>query len=83
MVQEMASGFSLFEKALLDFVTWDLNLEQYTKVAAAIENAVHHYRDIYDKTKTRAATSISLDHCFKGVDAIGSSRTYVVSVRCE
>ena len=31
----------------------------------------------------RAATSTSLDHCFKGVDAVESSRTYVVSVRCE
>ena len=51
MVQEMARGFSLFEEALLDFVAQDPNLEQHTKVAAAIQNAVHCYCVIYDKKK--------------------------------
>ena len=43
MVQEMARGFSLFEEALLGFVAQDPNLEQHTKVAAAIQNAVQDF----------------------------------------
>ena len=37
----------------------------------------------HDWSDLAAATSMSLDHCFKGVDAIESSRMYVMSVRCE
>ena len=51
MVQEMARGVSLFEEALLGFVAQDPNLEQHTKVAAAIQKAVHCYCVIYDKKK--------------------------------
>ena len=35
-MQEMARGFSLFEEALLVFEAQDRNVEQYTKVAAAV-----------------------------------------------
>ena len=38
--QEMARGFSLFEEALLVFEAHDLNVERYTKVAAAIQDAI-------------------------------------------
>ena len=51
MIQEKAKGVSLFEEALLGFVAQDPNLEQHTKVAAAIQNAVHCYCVIYDKKK--------------------------------
>ena len=50
-MQEMARGFSLFEEALFVFEAQDLNVEQYTKVAAATQNAVHSYRVIYDERK--------------------------------
>ena len=40
MTQEMARGFSLFEEALLVFEAHDLNVERYTKVAAAIQDAI-------------------------------------------
>ena len=38
--QEMARGFSLCEEALLVFEAQDPNVEQYTKVAAAVQNAI-------------------------------------------
>ena len=37
-LQEMARGFSVFEEALLVFEAQDLNVERYTKVAAALQN---------------------------------------------
>ena len=61
-MQEMARGFSLFEEALLVFEAQDLNVEQCTKVAAAVQNAIQCYRIIYDEKK-RATTQTSLD-CF-------------------
>ena len=39
-MQEMARGFSLFEKTLLVFEAPDPNTEWYMKVPAAIQNAV-------------------------------------------
>ena len=71
--QEVARGFSLFEEALLVFETEDLNIERYTKVAAAIQNAIQCYRVIYDEKK-RATTQTSLDYFFKRVDRIESSK---------
>ena len=50
-MQEMARGFSLFEEALLIFEAQDLNVERYTKVAAAIQNAIQCYYVIYDEKK--------------------------------
>ena len=50
-MQEMARGFSLFEEALLVFEAQDLNVERYTKVAAAVQNAIQCYHVIYDKKK--------------------------------
>ena len=73
MSQEMARGFSLFEEALLVFEAQDPNEEQYTKVAAAIQNVIQCYRVIYDK-KERATTRTSLDHFFKRADRIESSK---------
>ena len=49
--QEMARGFSLFEETLLVFKAQDLNVELYTKVAAAVQNAVQCYSIIYDEKK--------------------------------
>ena len=72
-MQEMARGFSLFEEALVDFEAQDLNVERYTKVAAAVQNAIQCYRVIYDKRK-RATTQTSLDHFFKRVDRLESSK---------
>ena len=53
--QEMARGFSLFEEALLVFEAQDLNVEWYTKVAAAIQNTIQCYSVIYEEKK-RATT---------------------------
>ena len=69
-MQEMARGFSLFKEALLVFEAQDPNVERYTKVAAAVQNAIQCYRVIYDEKK-RATTQTSLDHFFK--EGIGSS----------
>ena len=69
----MAKGFSLFEEALLVFEAQDPNLERYTKVAAAIQNAIQCYRVIYDEKKI-ATTQTSLDHFFKRADRIESSK---------
>ena len=69
--QEMARGFSLFEEALLVFEAQDLNIEQYTKGAATVQNAIQWYRVIYYEKK-RATTKTSLDHFFKRVGRIES-----------
>ena len=50
-MQEMARRFSLFEEVLLVFEAQDPNAEQYTEVAAAVQNAVQCYRVIYDEKK--------------------------------
>ena len=67
----MARGF--FEEALFVFETQDLNLEWYTKVAAAVQNAIQRYRVIYDEGK-RAATQMSWDHLLERGDRIETSR---------
>ncbi|KAJ8777715.1 hypothetical protein J1605_014368 [Eschrichtius robustus] len=72
-MQEMARGFSLFEEALLVFEAQDANTEWYTKVAAAVQNAIQCYCVIYDEKK-RAATQTSLNHFSKGVERIESSK---------
>ena len=69
--QEMARGFSLFEEALLVFEAQDPNVGQYTKVAAAVQDAIQCYHVIYDEKK-RATTQTSLDRFFKRVDRIES-----------
>ena len=70
--QEMARGFSLFEEALWVFEPYP-NVERYTKVAEAIQNAIQCYPVIYDEKK-RATTQTSLDCFFKRVDRIESSK---------
>ena len=57
---KMQRGFYFFEKALLVFEAWDLNLGWYRKVAGAVQNASQHYYSIYDE-KNRATTQMSLD----------------------
>ena len=69
----MAIGFSLFEEALLVFEARDLNIEWYTKVTAAVQNAIQCYRVIFDEKK-RATTQTSLDPFFKRADRIESSK---------
>ena len=71
--QKMAREASLFEEALLVFEAQDPNLEWYPKVAAAIQNAIQCYLVIYDEKK-RATTQTSMDHFFKRVDRINSSK---------
>ena len=71
--QEMARGFSLFEEALLVSEAQEPNVEWYTKVAAAVQNAIQCYCVIYDKKK-RVTTQTSLDHFFKRVDRVESSK---------
>ena len=73
MTQEMARGFSLFEEALLVFEAQDPNVEQYMKVAAAVQNAIQCYRVISDEKK-RATTQTSLDHFIKRVERIESRK---------
>ena len=71
--QETARGFSLFEVAPLVFEAQDLNVEQYTKVAEALQNAIQCYRVIYD-TKQRTTTQTSLDRFIKRVGRNESSK---------
>ena len=71
--QEIASGFSLFEEALLVFEAQDPNIEWYMKVAAAVQNAIQYYCVICDKRK-RATTQTSVDHFIRRVDRIESSK---------
>ena len=59
----MARGFSLFEEALLVFEAQDPKVEQYTKVAAAVQNAIQCSRVVYDEKK-RATTQTLLDCLF-------------------
>ena len=40
-----------FEEALLVFEAQDLNVEQYTKVAAVVQNAIQCYLVIYEEKK--------------------------------
>ena len=72
-MQDMAKGFSLCEEALSVFEAQDPNVERYMKVAAAIQNSIQCYHDIHDKEK-RTTTQTSLDHFFKRVDRIESSK---------
>ena len=72
-MQEMARGFSLFEEAMLVFEAQHLNVERYMKVSAAVQNAIQCYRVIYEEEK-RATTQTSLDHFFKRVDRMESSK---------
>ena len=55
----MARGFSVFEEALLAFEAQDLNIEWYTKGAAAVQNAVQCYCVIYDKKKKKKTIATS------------------------
>ena len=71
--QEMARRFSLFEEALLVFEAQDPNDEWYTNIAAAVQNAIQCYCVIYDQ-KRRATNQTSLDHFFKRVFRIESSK---------
>ena len=73
MTQEMARGFPLCQEALLVFEAQDLNIQRYTKVAAAVQNAIQCYHVIYGE-KRRATTQTSLDRFFKRVDRIESSK---------
>ena len=60
---ETGRGFSLFEEALLVFGPQDRNAEQYMKVVAAVQSAIHCYHVIYNKKKKKSTTQTSLD-CF-------------------
>ena len=71
--QETARGFSLFEAALLVFEAQDPNVEQYTKVAAAVQNTIQCYHVIYDEKK-RATAQTSPDRFFKRVHRTESSK---------
>ena len=53
-VKEIAKGLSLFEEALFIFEAQDPNVEQYTKIAADIQNAIQYYHIIYDETKKKS-----------------------------
>ena len=51
--------FSLFEGALLVFETHDLNIEQYVKGAAAIQNTIQCYSVNYDEKKKTSYPDIT------------------------
>ena len=63
----------LFEEALLLFETQGPNIERYMKVAAVVQNGDQGYRVIHDEKK-RTTIQISLDHFFKTVARIESSK---------
>ena len=48
-------------------------MEHHTNVTTPVQNAIQCYRVIYDEKK-RATTQKSLDHFFKKVDRIETSR---------
>ena len=52
------------EEALLAFEIQDLNLEWYTKVAAAVQNAIQRYRVIYEEGR-RATTQMPWNHFYQ------------------
>ncbi|KAG9486798.1 hypothetical protein GDO78_006932 [Eleutherodactylus coqui] len=54
----------VIEVSLALFESQDPNVEWYTRVAAAVHNALHCYRAIYDEKK-KATTQTSLDRFFK------------------
>ena len=47
--QEMVRGFCLFEEALLVLKAQEGNLQWFTEVATAIQNAIQCYCVIYEK----------------------------------
>ena len=49
----MARAFPLFEETLLVFEAQDSNVEQYTKAAAVVQNAILCYHVIYDQKKKK------------------------------
>ena len=71
--QEMARGFSLCEEALLVFEAQGPNVERYTKVAAAVQNAIQCYRVIYDEKK-KSCYPDTTGSFFKRVDRTESSK---------
>ena len=83
--QEMTRGFSLFEDALLVFEAQDPNVERYTKVAAAIQNAIQCYRVIYDEKKKSYYTDITGSFFQEGRHnrIQQGTRTCAISVRHE
>ena len=66
---EMAGRFSFFEEVLLGF-----EVQNYTRVAAAVQKAVQCYC-VVDDGKKRAIIQPSADLCFKRVDSFGSSKS--------
>ena len=52
-MQEMSRGFSIFEEVLLVFEAWDSNVEQYKKVAGAIQNTIQCYYVINNEEKNK------------------------------
>ena len=68
-MQEVERGFSLFEEVLLAFEAQHLNIQQYAKVAATIQNAMQCSRVIYDE-KTSAIPGHHWIIFFKRVDRI-------------
>ena len=72
-MQALARVFSLYEEALLVFEAHDLNIEQYMRVAAAIQNAIQCYYASYDGQKEKELLPRHLDHFFKRVDRIECS----------
>ena len=71
LVQSHSLG--LFGKALLVFDAQDLNIEQDTKLAATVQNAIQCYHLIYDEGEKKATTQTSLDHFFlKGISSVQS-----------
>ena len=71
--QEIARGFSLLEEALLVSEAEDQSIEQYTKVAAAVQNAVQCYWVFYDEKKSYHPDKAWII-LFKRVDKIESSK---------
>ena len=72
-VTEEQKRFMMWKMARWTSLSEDPNVEQYTKVAGAVQNAVQHHYIIHDE-KNRASTQTLPEHFFKRVDRIEYSK---------
>ena len=72
-VTEEQKRFMMWKMARWTSLSEDPNVEQYTKVAGAVQDEVQCFHVFYDEKK-RATTQTSLDHLHKTVDRIESSK---------
>ena len=83
-MQEMSRGFSIFEEVLLVFEAWDSNVEQYKKVAGAIQNTIQCYYVINNEEKNKNSYYADITGSFLPENWIQArTRTCAINIRCE